>query len=152
MPFFSALTVLPSSPRSCRSPLTQSWETLRAFLSLIWAVTITPWPCFLHHICPQLFKLSLIMSISFYKLFEILVLQNKAQSSQHAKLFRVWEQASSWHFCHLLTQAPSTTTETHPNTHKGHKTQQPPNLFPHQSLFLPLLLVLPLPITQISLF
>jgi hypothetical protein len=35
--------------------------------------------------------------------------------------------------------APSTrTVEIHPNTHKGHKTQQPPYLFPHPLLFLTL--------------
>jgi hypothetical protein len=52
-----------------------------------------------------------------------------------------------------LTQAPSTTTaEIHPNTHKGHKTQQPQYFFPHYSPFLPSLLVTPLPITQVSIF
>jgi hypothetical protein len=34
--------------------------------------------------------------------------------------------------------------------HKGYKTQQPPHCFPHSTLFLPPLLVPPLPISQIS--
>jgi hypothetical protein len=36
-----------------------------------------------------------------------------------------------------LTQAPYTTTEIHSNTHKGHKTQQPPHHFPHSHIPLP---------------
>jgi hypothetical protein len=36
-----------------------------------------------------------------------------------------------------LTQAPYTTTEIHPNTHKDHKPQQPPHCFPHSPTSLP---------------
>jgi hypothetical protein len=36
-----------------------------------------------------------------------------------------------------LTQAPYTTTEVHPNIHKGHKAQQPPHHFPNSRTPLP---------------
>jgi hypothetical protein len=51
-----------------------------------------------------------------------------------------------------LTQAPyTTTTEIHPNTHKGHKNQQPPHHFPtHLPHFPPPLLVPPYPTPQTS--
>jgi hypothetical protein len=49
-----------------------------------------------------------------------------------------------------LTQGPSTTTtEIYPNTHKSHKTQQTPYLFPHPPFPSPLF-VPPLPITKVS--
>jgi hypothetical protein len=37
-------------------------------------------------------------------------------------------------FTQSLTQAPYTTTEIYPNTHKDHKTQQPPHCFPHSPI------------------
>jgi hypothetical protein len=52
-----------------------------------------------------------------------------------------------------LTQAPSTTTvEIHPNTHKGLKTQQSITSSSIHPLFQPILLVPPLPITQVFIF
>jgi hypothetical protein len=37
----------------------------------------------------------------------------------------------------FLTQAPYTTTEIHPNTHKDHEIQLPPPCFPHSPTPLP---------------